>query len=448
MNNITLIAGGGIAGLSLAYELQKRNIPYVILEAGREPGGVVHSFVKDGFELDAGPNSIGATPATIAFIREIGLEHEMMEAAATSKNRFLVRDQRLHPISPNPLKILTSPYLSGAAKWRLFTERFRAAQPTDTEESVASFIQRRFNREICDYLFDPILSGIYAGDPARLSIQEVLPFLPRWEKEYGSVTKGLFKNKGAMGGRKIIAFKGGNNKLVKHLLSLLTEPVRLNCRITAVERTATGYSVQYQAKGQTETMQVARLVFTTPAYATANGVQELDPALAQLLRGIIYPRMGVLHLGCDQDAVQNMPGGFGFLVPRAAGLHFLGAICTSEIFPSRAPQGKALFTIFTGGVQQEHYFDEMSDEDLQQKILSELGTLLQLTKPPVMQHFSRWEKAIPQLNTGHRQVRAAVQAFEERFPGIFISGNYISGVSIPAVLQHAGGLAEKLAVVS
>jgi oxygen-dependent protoporphyrinogen oxidase len=444
MNNITLIAGAGITGLSLAYELQKRNIPYMILDAGREPGGVVHSFQKDGFVLDAGPNSIGATSATMAFIREIGLEQEVMEATAASKNRFLVRNGRLHAISPNPVKILSSPYLSGAAKWRLFTERWRAARPQEGEESVASFIQRRFNREICDYLFDPVLSGIYAGNPAHLSIQEVLPFLPRWEKEYGSVTKGLFKNKAVMGGRKIIAFKGGNNRLVKHLQQMLTEPVRFGSRITGVERTARGYNVVYDVNGQTETIQAARLVFTTPAYATAAVLQALDPALAQLLNGIIYPRMGVFHLGFEREAVQNMPEAFGFLVPQAAGLHFLGAICNSEIFPSRAPQGKALLTVFTGGVQQEHYFDEMSDEDLQQKILSELGTLLQLTQLPVMQHFSRWEKAIPQLNTGHRQVRTAVQAFEQRFPGIYISGNYMSGVAVPAILQHTGGLAERL----
>lgn len=444
MSEITLIAGAGITGLSLAYELQKRNIPYMILDAGREPGGVVHSFQKDGFMLDAGPNSIGATPATMAFIREIGLEHEVMEATAASRNRFLVRHGRLHAISPNPVKILSSPYLSGAAKWRLFTERWRTAQPQQDEESVAGFIQRRFNREICDYLFDPILSGIYAGDPARLSIQEVLPFLPRWEKEYGSVTKGLFRNKAAMGGRKIIAFKGGNNRLVKHLHGLLAEPARFNSSITGVERTSGGYNVQYNVNGQTESIQVARLVLTTPAYVTAGILKGLDPAAAQLLNSIIYPRMGVLHLGFERSAVQHMPQGFGFLVPNATGLHFLGAICNSEIFPSRAPEGKVLLTVFTGGMQQQHYFDEMSDEALQQKVLAELGSLLQLSQAPVMQHFSRWEKAIPQLNIGHRNIRAAMQAFEERFPGIFISGNYMSGVAIPAILQHAGGLAERL----
>ncbi|GAA0556399.1 protoporphyrinogen oxidase [Chitinophaga japonensis] len=444
MTNTTIIAGAGIAGLTVAYELQKRNMPYLLLEAGPEVGGVVRSLHKNGFELDAGPNSIGATSATLAFFREIGLEQELLEATAAGKNRFLVRHGRLHPVSPNPVKILSSPYLSGAAKWRLFTERFRAPQPPAAEESVTAFVSRRFNREICDYLFDPILSGIYAGDPARLSVNEVLPFLPKWEQDYGSVTKGLFRNKGLMAGRKIVAFKGGNQVLVQRLQALLREPPRYNCRITGVERAAAGYAVKYDAGGQTETLSAARVLFTTPAYATAAALQGLDPALAQLLHAIHYPRMGVLHLGFDREAVRRMPQGFGFLVPAAAQLHFLGAICNSEIFPSRAPAGQVLFTVFTGGVQQEHFFDEMNDDALQQKILEELTILLQLQRPPVMQHFSRWEKAIPQLNTGHRLVRAAVQDFEQRFPGMYISGNYLSGVAIPAIIQHAAALAEKL----
>ncbi|KAA2240092.1 protoporphyrinogen oxidase [Chitinophaga agrisoli] len=444
MNNTILIAGGGIAGLSIAYELQKRNIPYLLMEAGPATGGVVRSVQQDGFTLDAGPNSIGATPATLAFLKEIGLEQEIMEATAAGKNRFLVRNGSLHPVSPHPGKILSSPYLSGAAKWRLFTERFRAARPASGEESVASFVQRRFNREICDYLFDPILSGIYAGDPARLSVQEVMPFLPRWEQEYGSVTKGLMKNKGVMGGRKIIALRGGNEALVKRLQELLNTPVRYNCRVTGVVRGAEGYMVQYEEDGQTQYTNVNRVLFTTPAYAAANALQELAPQAANALQQVYYPRMGVLHLGFERTAVQQLPEGFGFLVPHAAQLHFLGAICNTAIFPSSAPEGKVLLTVFTGGVQQEHFFDEMDDSALQQQILDELKVLLQIRQPPVLQRFSRWEKAIPQLNTGHQRVREAVQNMERQFPGIYISGNYLSGVAVPAILQQAAVMADRI----
>lgn len=445
MNNTILIAGAGLTGLTIAYELQKRNFPYLLLEAGNTPGGVIRTLKKDGFILDAGPNSIGATPATMAFIKEIGLEAEVMVAAAVSKNRFLVRDGALHPVSPNPVKILSSKYISGGAKWRLFTERFRKPQPATGEETVASFVQRRFNKEISDYLFDPILSGIYAGDPARLSVQEVLPFLPKWEQEYGSVTKGLFKNKGLMGGRKIIAFKGGNETLTDRLQQLLNTPVRYNSRITGVTAAADGYTVQYNSNGQTETVQAGRVIFATPAYATAAVIEGLDAAAAHLLQQLYYPRMGVLHLGFERAAVQQLPDGFGFLVPHAAQLHFLGAICNSAVFPSRVPDDKVLLTVFTGGVQQEHFFDEINEATLQQTIVSELTALLGITGAPVLQQFTRWDKAIPQLNVGHRQLRMAVQAFEQQYPGIHISGNYISGVAVPAIIQQAGVLAEKIA---
>lgn len=444
MNNTVLIAGAGITGLSAAYALQKRNIPYLLLEAGPSSGGVIKTIQKDGFVLDAGPNSLGATPATLAFIREIGLEQEMLEASAAGKNRFLVRNGRLHPVSPHPAKILGSAYISRSAKWRLFTERFRSGRPPGTEESVTSFVERRFGQEIADYLFDPVLSGIYAGDPRRLSVQEVLPFLPRWEQEYGSVTKGLMKNKEAMAGRKIVAFRGGNETLAKRLQELLTGPVHFNAAITGLERSGDSYTVQYNRNGQTEAVSVQRVLFTTPAYVTAGLLQGLDTAVAAALNKVYYPRMGVLHLGFDRAAVQHMPEGFGFLVPHAEQLHFLGAICNTVIFPSSAPEGKVLFTVFTGGVQQEHFFDEPGEHALQQKILSELGKLLQLGAEPVMQHFSRWDKAIPQPNTGHQQVRETVRAFEQRFPGIHISGNYLSGVAVPAILQHTEKLAEQL----
>ena len=432
-----IIAGAGIAGLSIAYELQKKGIPYEILEAGSRTGGLITSLHKDGYELDAGPNSLAASQDVLAFIREIGLENEMMEASAVSKNRFLVRNNQLHAISPHPLKIIKSKYVSGSAKWRLFTEQFRKSKATSTEESVTSFVTRRFGAEIAEYLFEPVLSGIYAGNPDLLSIQEVLPMLPKWEKEYGSVTKGLMKNKQSMGGRKIIAFKGGNQALPNKLAALLTGRIRLNCAITGIVRDASGYIVQYNENGTPGILNASRVIFTTPAYTTAALIQNMDPVLAGMLNGIHYPHMGVLHLAFGEEALEKMPAGFGFLVPHAAGKHFLGAICNSAIFPSRAPQGKVLFTIFVGGAMQEHLFKQMDVEHLQQQIIKEFMEILQLQQSPVFQLFSEWKKAIPQLNVGFAQIREQIRMFEERYPGIRIAGNYVTGVAVPAIIQAA-----------
>lgn len=439
-----LIVGGGITGLSLAYELQKLRIPYVVLEAGEHTGGTIQSLQKEGFELDAGPNSIGATPHTLSFIREIGLQDALLEANATSKKRYLLRNNQLHAISPHPAKIMSSAYIGTGSKWKLFTEKFRKSKPQHEDESVQEFITRRFNKEISDYLFDPVLSGIYAGDPARLSVKEVLPALPRWEKEYGSVFSGLMKNKGAMGGRKIISFKGGSVTLIKRLQALLTGPVRSHCRVLSIQKDPHGYLVNYQQHHETASLTVGRVVFTSPAYSTADIIEELDAATADVLRGIHYPRMGVLHLGFDRAAIRNMPEGFGFLVPKLERKHFLGAICNSMIFPSKAPADKVLLTVFIGGVLGEIFFDEYGSSTLQDMVVKEVSEILQATAAPVMRHFSNWERAIPQPNVGFGHVRTAVQQFQEAYPGLHIAGNYLSGVAVPAILLAAANLAKEL----
>ena len=439
-----LIVGAGISGLSIAYELQKQQVPYLLIEASDHAGGVLKSFREQGFVLDAGANTIAASPEMLDFFRELGLENEILQATAASKNRFLVRNNRLHGVSPHPVKIMSSPYLSRGSKWRLFTERFRKSAPATGEETVTHFITRRFNKEIVDYVFDPVLSGIYAGNPDLMSIAEVLPALPRWEREYGSVTKGLMKDKGAMGGRKIISFKGGNQALTDRLQQLLTIPIRFNCKVTGVSAMDDEYIVSAIENGVSASFQASRVIFTTPAYSTAESIIPLDAVAAALLSQVHYPRMGVLHLGFDAAALPQPLEGFGFLAPNVEKLHFLGAICNSAIFPEKAPAGKILLTVFLGGARQEQLFDQMSAVALQQQVVSEIQSLLHLSSPPVMQHFSQWNKAIPQLNIGHVKLRRAVDDLEKKYPGIHISGNYLQGVAIPALLQYAATLAASL----
>jgi protoporphyrinogen/coproporphyrinogen III oxidase len=439
-----LIIGAGVAGLSIAYELQKQQVPYLVLEASNHAGGVMQSFSEKDFELDAGANTIAASPEILAFFRELGLEAEILEATAASKHRFLVRNNQLHAVSPHPFKIMASSYLSRGSKWRLFTESFRKSAATSGEETVTDFVSRRFNKEIADYVFDPVLSGIYAGNPDRMSIAETLPALPRWEQEYGSVTKGLMKNKAAMGGRKIISFKGGNQVLTNRLQQLLTTPVHLNCKVTGINEADSGYMVSAIENGVSASFPADRIVITSPAYCTAETIISLDAATAALLRNIHYPRMGVLHLGFDAAALPQPLEGFGFLVPHAEQQHFLGAICNSAIFPEKAPAGKILFTVFMGGARQEHLFDQLDPATWQQRVVEEITSLLHLSAPPVMQRFSTWEKAIPQLNVGHAKLRSAVADFEKKYPGIYIQGNYLQGVAIPALLQHAAVFAASL----
>lgn len=439
-----LIIGAGISGLGIAYELQKQQVPYLLLEASSRAGGVMTSFHEAGFEMDAGANTIAASPEILQLFEELGLSDNIMQASAASKNRFLVRNDQLHVVSPHPIKILSSPFLSGSGKWRLFTERFRKPLKTNEDETVTSFVSRRFNKEIADYVFDPVLSGIYAGNPDKLSVKEVLPVLPKWEQTYGSITKGLMKEKGMMGGRKIISFKGGNQVLTDKLAALLHTPAKLNCEVKAIRPTSSGYQVDALQNGVSISFEASDVVFTTPAYQTATAIKDLDPELAARLNNIHYPKMGVLHMGFDTSALPQPIEGFGFLVPNAEKKHFLGAICNSAIFPDKAPAGKSLLTVFTGGARQEYLFDQLSDSELQDKIVGEITSLLHLTAPPTLLRFRKWNKAIPQLNVGHQQTRTAAAQFEKKYPGIQLKGNYLQGVAIPALLQDAVTIAAAL----
>ncbi|HEY0273923.1 MAG TPA: protoporphyrinogen oxidase [Chitinophaga sp.] len=439
-----IIVGGGLSGLSLGYALRQQGIPYRVLEASGRPGGVIKSLHIAGFELDAGPNSIAMSPALRAYFEGLGLQDRLVEASAASKHRYIVRNNQLHGISPHPFKIIRSRFLSRNAKWRLFTEAFRKSAAAVPEETVAAFVERRFGKEIATYVFDPVLSGIYAGNIARLSMQEVMPMLPAWEAQFGSVVKGLMKSKGAMGGRKIVTLRGGNAVLADQLGAALGKDLQLNAKVTGVWQAAEGnYELSVSVNGLVSTIRASQVVFTTPAYAAAHVIETLDHPLAAVLRQIEYPAMGVLHLGYDKSALPAIPEGFGFLVPSAEQQHFLGLIYNSAIFPFKAPEGKLLFTVFTGGAQQQSLLQQPA-EVLQQQVIRDVNALLGITVQPVLQHFQVWEKAIPQLNVGYAEVRQKIAAFETAHPGLYLAGSYTQGVSVPNIIASADKLADRI----
>ncbi|PUZ29625.1 protoporphyrinogen oxidase [Chitinophaga parva] len=440
-----LVVGGGLSGLSLGYALRQQGVPYRVLEASGRAGGVVESLHRNGFELDAGPNSIAMAPELRTYFEQLGLQDQIVEAAAASKDRYIVRNNQLHAISPHPFKIMGSKFLSGGAKWKLFTEAFRKSKPASADESVADFVARRFGREIATYVFEPVLSGVYAGNINKLSIKEVMPMLVSWENQYGSVVKGLMKNKGAMGGRKIVTLRGGNASLTNKLAAVLGSDLQLNTKVTGVWQNAAdeSYELSVSVNGLVSVIKASQVVFTTPAYAAANALESMDHPLAAALRNIEYPAMGVLHLGYDRAALGKVPDGFGFLVPAAEQKHFLGMIYNSAIFPFKAPEGKALFTVFIGGANQQSVLQQ-PPENLQRQVITEVNELLGISAQPVMQQFQVWPHAIPQLNTGFDAVRQLTARFEAAHPGLYIAGNYSTGVAVPTIIRKADDLALRI----
>ncbi len=419
-----VVIGAGLAGLTAAYELQRLGREVLVLEHAPVAGGVISSLNVDGFELDLGPNSVVLTPSLSRWIEVLGLQ--VLPAAGVSKNRFLVKNKTLYPLSPHPVKLMRSHYLSAGAKWGILTERFKRRGPVG-EESVGAFFTRRFGREISEAVADPIFSGIYAGDISRLSIDQVMPMLPRWEKEYGSVTQGLLRNKSAMKGpRKIVNFSGGLGSLTDALAKPLAGRLRTQAFVHDIRQTDSGFEVSYgdQVVGCTS------LVYAAPLNTI--GVLPFFGSIGSL--SVEYVPVRTVHVSVPTDAL-SLPEGFGFLVPSRERLALMGCIFSSSIFPSKAPVGSVLLTLILGGAH---------GPILEEKALAELSDILQIRQGVRVLHGHTWEMAIPQKNIGYAGVLASIRAFEAAHPGFRFVGNAVSGVSVGDVIDYAASVTTAL----
>ena len=191
-----VVIGGGISGLACAYRLQQRGVPVTLLEASDNPGGLIGTVEKDGFLFESGPQSFQGTENLLQLIGELGIESELCTADPKAP-RYVLREGKLVKIPMSPQEILGTSLLGLGSRWKVVSEPFRKTAPPSEEESVAKFVRRKFGHEILEYLVSPFVSGVYAGDPEKLSLRAAFPTLEEWEREYGSVLRGAMKSRSA-----------------------------------------------------------------------------------------------------------------------------------------------------------------------------------------------------------------------------------------------------------
>ena len=427
-----IVLGGGIAGLSTAYFLKKKALNGILLEQSPTVGGVLQSKTIGDYQLDFGANSASLTPEFENLINDLNLNSELLTAEAVSNKRFLVSDNQFHAVEPNPVKILKSKLLTASSKLKLFTESFGRKKPKSEDESVAEFVERRFGNEILEKVFDPVLSGIYAGDVKQLSMQQVMPSLVQWEKEFGSVTKGLFKNAKGMKPRKIVNFKGGFSTLVNGLENNLKEEIFCNAQTWEIKKVEEGYDVTVKiGLEEKKVLQTKNIISTIPAYALSRLIFNFDNDLSEQLYNLVYTPMHVLHIAFKKTDVPLLPQGFGFLVPRIENRKFLGAINQSLIFPEKAPSDVALLTVF-------HKHSNIEE------VIADLKSVLKTTARPIFQEKYFWERALPQFNVGYKNFLDNVLTFEKNYSNFHIQGNWRTGVAVGNIITNAFSLSEKI----
>jgi oxygen-dependent protoporphyrinogen oxidase len=447
------VIGGGVAGLTAAYRLKQRGVRVVVYEAADRVGGAVRTERREGYLAELGPSSVAnPSPELRALLGAIGLEPSILPASPAGRNRYVVRKNKLLPLPTSPQDFLTTRLLSNGAKLAVFGEPLVDADDSPIgEESVAAFIRRRFNQEVLDYIANPFVGGIFAGDPEQLSVRHALPKLYGLERTHGSVIKAFggmmrLRKRDAEAGAAaladgMISFRTGLHELPDALARELHAELRLRAPVTQLRVGPKGWTVgaAYQAAELYDAV-----VYAAPAHC----VDDLDldfPAGDRLktLASISHPPVGVLVLGFRREDVAHPLDGFGFLAPEIERRHVLGVIFSSTLFAGRAPEGHVTLTAFVGGVRNP----DLANADLPTitaRVQDDLRTLLGAKGEPTFRAFHLWPKAIPQYDLTYGRFKDIMDEVERRNPGLALAGSYREGVALGEAIASGEEAAARL----
>jgi oxygen-dependent protoporphyrinogen oxidase len=444
-----VVIGGGISGLSAAYELQARGRSVRVLEAGSRPGGVIATERTGGWVIDAGPDSLLVQkPAAVALCRELGIADRLI-STTPPRTAFVVRDGRLHAISEGsflgfPITVgalVRSPLFSVAGKARMAGELVVPRRTKEADESIGEFVRRRFGREAVDYLAEPLLAGIHAGDVNRLSVRALFPRLVEAERQSGSVIRALrsLRVRPSPQGA-FVSLPGGCGELVDTLASALA-PATITCdaRVTAVERSGV-YGISWRA-GRVRARSV---ILAVPAYSAASLLRPFDEALADLCAAVPYASTATVAFGYRRDQVAHPLCGSGFVVPRTEGLALLAGTWVTSKWAGRAPEGHVLIRGFLGGGRDPGRLDA-ADEELIETVRREMHELLVISGAPLLIRLFRWTRQSPQYETGHLERVAAIERRLGGLPGIFVTGSGFRAIGIPDCISDGRATAARAA---
>jgi len=441
------IIGGGITGLTAAWRLHTRGHRVRLFEASDRFGGAVRSKRIDDWLVEAGPNSLHLnSPEVAAVLGELGLKSKTLAANPAAKNRYIVRGGRLCPVPVSSPALLTSRLFSTSAKLRILAELLTRPRVRTNDLSLAAFVREHFGREFANYLLDPFISGIYAGDPEKLSACHAFPLLGELERTYGSLLRGhvtLARQRRARSEppQQLISFAEG--------LQTLTDAFALALPSHTVERRVKidllipgrAWELTWQRDGGEQTEEADAVILALPAGSLAALRVAGQQPLAALAE-IEYPPVASLFLGFRREDVTHPLDGFGLLAPACERRVLLGAIFSSALFPERAPAGHVAITVLAGGTRQPE-LARFAPDALLSTVMPDLCEWLGVRGQPVFTHHTFWPQAIPQYNLGYGRFLAAMTATEKSYSGLFIGGHVRDGVALGACITSGLRLAER-----
>jgi oxygen-dependent protoporphyrinogen oxidase len=445
------IIGAGISGLAYAWKAKQSHQTVCLLEHSDRTGGSIRSFREGPWLAEEGPHTlqIGSRELHSALAEIPQLQSQWLCAKTAAKQRFLVRNQRIHPVPTGPIGALTTPLLSFKGKLRFLREPFIAPADSATVETVAEFASRRLGSEAFDQLIDALIGGVYAGDGRKLLLRHAFPKLDRLEQNHGSLIRGALalrknaKRTVRTGGlavfkKPVISFAEGMEVLPKRLAEAMSAEIVTAATIRSIEQKADRtWHICYERNEKITTLASRRLVLALPAHSLER--LPLPESLAEQLKpvgNLYYPPVTVLSLGFAKKDITHRLDGFGALVPGNERAPILGVLFPSSIFPHRAPPEHVLLTAFLGGSRSPQ--NALDDPDQLLKLtLPYLQKLVGLKpRDPIFYYHKHWPRAIPQYDCHYPPAIAAIEHAEATWQGLHLIGNYRGGIALNACLEN------------
>jgi oxygen-dependent protoporphyrinogen oxidase len=452
MKRIAII-GGGIAGLSAAFYLEKArragaDLQWALFEKSERLGGVIQTERHDGFVIEAGPDSfLSIKPDAARLCQELGLGDQLISSNDASRKTYILVKGQLVQI-PHGLEFMvptriwpmaTTPLFSFSTKLRMAAELLSAARKDPGDESVGDFVRRHFGQEMVDRVAEPLLAGVYGGNAERLSIRAVLPRFAEMERQHGSLVRATLRAKAqvrskAPAGSKpqplFTSLKNGMQQMVEALMAALPQ-ASIRMRQQNVSLRPVNDDWQIESAGSSERFQ--GVLLAVPAPAAAGLLRQFHPALIEGLARIEYTSTAAVALAYEEA---KLPAGHGFLVPRSEGRKMMACTFVHKKFPFRAPGGKKLLRCFFSSSRMPDLLTH-SDEALQQFAREELKDILGLNAEPTFARTFRWDRAMAQYETGHLDRVAEMEKIIAAMPGFHIIGNSFHGIGVPDCIKSA-----------
>lgn len=466
-----VIIGAGITGLSAAYTIQEegrgQDIDYLLIEKENRLGGKIYSEKVDGFIVEGGPDCFLADKPSVAQLcSQLGIEDAIIPSNEASKRTYVLNKGKLCELPEGlmslvPTKIIPfalSPLVSWPGKIRMALDLVIPKKKADSDESLASFVRRRLGEEALDKIAEPLIGGIHAGDPEKMSLKATFPRFLQMEQNYGSMMRAMLagrknvpspKKTPTIGGKPktfFMTFNEGMSQLTDAVAAKLdSEKVIMGKAVTKLERMKNEqgqYIYQVNIDGM-PAIEADAVILATPAYTSAKLMADVDNEIAETLSEIPLVSSATVNLAYKKSDLKDDLQAFGLVIPRSEKRKIMAVTYSSTKWNNRTPdENYVVFRAFVGGARNQEYA-ELADEKMLALVRDEIKDIMGIAAEPVLSKIYRWQKGMPQYTMGHLERIDTIEKKSDQLKGIYIVGGAYRGVGVPDCVNAGTGAAKK-----